>query len=143
MYKIIGLNQFRRFVLFCSKCLVPGVFVIRANRLFDCLFYHQEYKRLETLRQIKEADRRTEEMATRKEQMVNQRRKAALEVGMRGTKATLYYDMCTVDSNIICSAGRCTVCSTSPLSLSFFSDDGNTSVRLKRGASRRNMCHRG
>jgi len=32
------------------------------------------------LRQIKEADRRTEEMATRKEEMINQRRKAALEV---------------------------------------------------------------
>lgn len=43
----------------------------------------QEYKRLETLRQIKEADRRTEEMATRKEEMINQRRRAALEVSKK------------------------------------------------------------
>lgn len=51
--------------------------------LFCCvrlLYVQQEYKRLETLRQIKEADRRTEEMATRKEEMIAQRRKAALEV---------------------------------------------------------------
>ena len=46
----------------------------------------QEYKRLETLRQIKEADRRTEEMTTRKEEMVAQRRKAATEVCMSRMK---------------------------------------------------------
>lgn len=40
----------------------------------------KEYKRLETLRQIEEADRRTEEMTAKKEEMINQRRKAALEV---------------------------------------------------------------
>lgn len=48
--------------------------------LSQCIFPVQEYKRLETLRQIKEADRRTEEMAARKEEMINQRRRAALEV---------------------------------------------------------------
>ncbi|CAN0548472.1 unnamed protein product, partial [Ectocarpus sp. 12 AP-2014] len=48
----------------------------------------QEYKRLETLRQIKEADRRTEEMATRKEEMINQRRRAALEAKMQKEEIT-------------------------------------------------------
>ena len=48
--------------------------------LFPTFCPRQEYKRLETLRQIKEADRRTEEMVARKEDMINQRRKAALEV---------------------------------------------------------------
>lgn len=35
---------------------------------------------METLRQIREADRRTEEMAQKKEEMIAQRRRAALEV---------------------------------------------------------------
>ncbi|CAN0297337.1 unnamed protein product, partial [Hapterophycus canaliculatus] len=48
----------------------------------------QEYKRLETLRQIKEADRRTEEMTARKEEMINQRRRAALEAKMQKEEIT-------------------------------------------------------
>ncbi|CAM9656544.1 unnamed protein product [Choristocarpus tenellus] len=43
----------------------------------------QEYKRLETLRQIHEADKRTEDMVRRKENIIQQRRKAALEVKMQ------------------------------------------------------------
>lgn len=45
-----------------------------------CVGFYQEYKRLETLRQIKEADRRTEEMTQKKEEMIAQRRRAAVEV---------------------------------------------------------------
>lgn len=63
---------------------MPTPFLLFVLLLLLCCFRHvQEYKRLETLRQIKEADRRTEEMATRKEEMINQRRRAALEVSIR------------------------------------------------------------
>lgn len=75
----------------CSSCsfhAVSSVAPPRKSRTLKqpfaslpTIFSGQEYKRLETLRQIKEADRRTEEMAARKEEMINQRRKAALEVG--------------------------------------------------------------
>lgn len=57
----------------------------------------QEYKRLETLRQIKEADRRTEEMTARKEEMVNQRRKAALEVNQRPQSRLYIFQSSTQD----------------------------------------------
>ncbi|CAN0092451.1 unnamed protein product, partial [Discosporangium mesarthrocarpum] len=43
----------------------------------------QEYKRLETLRQIHEADKRTTEMVKKREAIIQQRRKAALEVKMQ------------------------------------------------------------
>ena len=57
--------------------------------LFPTFCPRQEYKRLETLRQIKEADRRTEEMVARKEDMINQRRKAALEAWYGTVRASL------------------------------------------------------